>query len=98
VIKVGRCWLFRRTDVMTWIAARDAEQNGPKCRVTQTRVRPPAASPGGGTNHQRAARSNEILAATDEIAVSAHGTSATMSKIISAELRVLDRIDGGAAS
>ena len=37
-------------------------------------------------------------AATDVIAVSAHGTSATMPKIISAELRVLDRIDGGAAS
>jgi hypothetical protein len=29
VIKVGRRRLFRRTDVMTWIAARDAEQNGP---------------------------------------------------------------------
>ena len=28
-IKVGRRRLFRRADVMAWIAARDAEQNGP---------------------------------------------------------------------
>jgi prophage regulatory protein len=28
-IKVGRRRLFRRADVMAWIAARDVEQNGP---------------------------------------------------------------------
>ena len=29
VLKVGRCRLFPRTDVMTWIAARDAVQRRP---------------------------------------------------------------------
>ena len=65
--------------------------------MTQTRVRPPAASPGGGTNHQRAARSNEILAATDKIAVRRTRDLVLDAQIILAELRVLDRIDGEAA-
>ena len=49
VIKVGRRRLFRRTDVMTWIAARDAEQNG---QVPRDPNKSPPPSGKSGRRHK----------------------------------------------
>ncbi len=58
---------------------------------------PPSGKSGRRHISPAAARSNEILAATDKIAVRRTRDLVLDAQIILAELRVLDRIDGGAA-